>query len=109
MTAPLSEGRLAEIRESLRVYQQEHVDTGFACCRAHAAADAVPELLAEVARLTPKPLVGVTHVRVTETARSGWQVRYRLNGKRKSQRHFPSKDRADAWIDQQRTKHGGTK
>jgi hypothetical protein len=116
MSDPLSEDRLAEIRESLRVYQQEHVDTGFACCRAHAAADAVPELLAEIARLTPKPLVGVrptsgfgvTHVRVTETARSGWQVRYRLNGKRRSQRHFPSKDRADAWIEQQRAKHGGT-
>jgi hypothetical protein len=73
------------------------------------AHEAVPELLAQVARLTPELQVGVTAVRVTETARSGWQVRYRLNGKRKSQRHFPSKDRADAWIEQQRERHGGTK
>ncbi|MFE9855571.1 hypothetical protein [Streptomyces sp. NPDC005780] len=42
--------RLAEIREAARVFG-EHPVLGFACCTAHDAADAVPELLAEVDRL----------------------------------------------------------
>lgn len=144
MTAPLSEDRLAEINNTVPLgydppwyfqpaengrdwvvgYSTDNPlaglvatvpDYGMYLAEFIAVArTAVPELLAEVARLraeverlTPKPMVGITNVRVSETARSGWQVRYRLNGARKSQRHFPSKERADEWIDQQRERHGG--
>lgn len=50
MSAPMSPGRLAEIRAELARYQG-HTPVGFACCSAHGSADAVPALLAEVERL----------------------------------------------------------
>jgi hypothetical protein len=92
----------------------ERVAEVLAAADAEARALGLPDSFMQMAQalddaglVVPPPMVGVTAVRVTETARAGWQVRYRLNGKRKPQRHFPSKDRADAWIDQQRAKHGG--
>jgi hypothetical protein len=47
---PMTLDRLAEIREAARTYSG-HPALDFACCTAHDAADAVPELLAEVDRL----------------------------------------------------------
>ena len=49
-TTPMTPERKQEIREAARTFS-EHPRLGFACCSAHDAADAVPELLAEVDRL----------------------------------------------------------
>ncbi|MFD7615717.1 hypothetical protein [Streptomyces sp. NPDC059802] len=57
----LSPGRENEIREAAGAFS-EHPKLGFACCSAHDAADAVPELLAEIDRLR-------THVSELETQR----------------------------------------
>lgn len=50
MTAPLSEEYLAEVEVALDGYAH-HSPAGFACCSAHAPADATYKLLAEVRRL----------------------------------------------------------
>ena len=75
------------------------------------ARDAVPELLAdnarlraEVARLTPAPKSPLTGVSVKDTGH-GWQVRHRLYGKSRRPRNFLSKEAADLWVDELRAKH----
>ena len=65
------------------------------------ARTAVPELLAEVARL--KTLVGpedgITQVRVLPTKAGTWRVRYRHDGRRRSSSQFETEDAARAWIE----------
>ena len=49
---PMSDERLAEAQRNHAAYKASHAPAGsFACCSAHASADDVPELLAEVERL----------------------------------------------------------
>ncbi|MFJ3283334.1 hypothetical protein [Streptomyces halstedii] len=49
-TTPMTPDRYHEIWAAVGVYGA-HPNIGFSCCSAHPAADAVPELLAEVDRL----------------------------------------------------------
>ena len=50
---PMTPRQLAEVRKSWAAYQKSHDRTGLhACCSAHAAANHVPALLAEVERMT---------------------------------------------------------
>ncbi|KIF66249.1 hypothetical protein HY68_36685 [Streptomyces sp. AcH 505] len=48
--SPLTPEREQEIRTAVAVYQ-DHPTIGFSCCSAHAPADAVPALLAELDRI----------------------------------------------------------
>jgi hypothetical protein len=145
MTAPMSEERLAEIRSVVltgwlggrlyvrATYTDEKV-TGYTVERSDGAViarfpewaesaavfladahEAVPELLAdnarlraEVARLTPAPKPAITRVRVRETEHHGWSIWYRLHGKNRRAQDFPSKPSADDFVDQLRKRHGDT-
>ncbi|MFC1420810.1 hypothetical protein [Streptacidiphilus cavernicola] len=87
------------------------------------AHEAVPELLAEVARLKavlaaagpadgvndipPEPPSRLSRVRVVPTNSGGWRVRHRLDGKRKSSCAFSTVDKADAWVEQLVQRNGG--
>lgn len=49
--APLTDQQHADIRARHNVYMKWHSPGAFACCTAHASADDVPTLLAEIDRL----------------------------------------------------------
>lgn len=47
----MTEEEIAAVRRHYDDYTTKHAHTGFACCWAHASADDVPALLAEINRL----------------------------------------------------------
>jgi hypothetical protein len=75
------------------------------------ARTAVPQLLAEVARL--KALVGpedgITQVRALPTKAGTWRVRYRHDGRRRSSSQFETEDAARAWIERKAQQAGGAR
>ncbi|MFF3730441.1 hypothetical protein ACFYXM_09010 [Streptomyces sp. NPDC002476] len=71
MSVPMTPDRMVEIREAAHTYN-EHPTLGFACCSAHDAADAVPELLAEVDRLRKE--VAWYHGELTGANLTAWET-----------------------------------
>ncbi len=91
MAEPMSDDRLAEAQRNHAAYKASHAhDESFACCSAHASADDVPELLAEVERLR-EALKRAWQLydeaeRNGAEARAGWQAAERRISKLKQAR-----------------------